>query len=118
MILLTGRHSNRQEDSHPSLSAKELTTDLLIRYGFQILGALVILGVGLLLARYVGNLTGRWLERRALEPPVRSLMVKTVRVVVLIFTLVVALDKFGFQVAPRTRGASMPWLTCSRLGSC
>src|SRR5882672_705386 len=87
-----------------SLSAKQLTTDLLIRYGFQILGALVILGVGLLLARYVGNLTGRWLERRSLEPPVRSLMVKTVRVVVLIFTLVVALDKFGFQVAPAGGG--------------
>jgi hypothetical protein len=27
----------------PTLSAKELTTDLLIRYGFQIVGALVIL---------------------------------------------------------------------------
>ena len=53
-----------------SLSARELTIDLLIRYGFQILGALVVLGAGLLLAHYVGNLTGRWLERRALEPPV------------------------------------------------
>ena len=94
----------------PSLSAKELTTDLLIRYGFQILGALVILGVGLLLARYVGNLTGRWLERRSLEPPVRSLMVKTVRVVVLIFTLVVALDKFGFQVAPLVAGIGVAGL--------
>lgn len=94
----------------PSLSAKELTTDLLIRYGFQILGALVILGVGLVLARYVGNLTGRWLERRALEPPVRSLLVKTVRVVVLIFTLVVALDKFGFQVAPLVAGIGVAGL--------
>jgi small conductance mechanosensitive channel len=94
----------------PSLSAKELTTDLLIRYGFQILGALLILGVGLILARYVGNLTGRWLERRALEPPVRSLMVKTVRVVVLIFTLVVALDKFGFQVAPLVAGIGVAGL--------
>lgn len=94
----------------PSLSAKELTTDLLIRYGFQILGALAILGVGLMLARYVGNLTGRWLERRALEPPVRSLMVKTVRVVVLIFTLVVALDKFGFQVAPLVAGIGVAGL--------
>lgn len=94
----------------PSLSAKELTTDLLIRYGFQILGALVILGVGLILARYVGNLTGRWLERRSLEPPVRSLMVKTVRVVVLIFTLVVALDKFGFQVAPLVAGIGVAGL--------
>ena len=94
----------------PSLSAKELTTDLLIRYGFQILGALVILGVGLVLARYVGNLTGRWLERRALEPSVRSLLVKTVRVVVLIFTLVVALDKFGFQVAPLVAGIGVAGL--------
>ena len=31
----------------PVVSVKDLTTDLLIRYGFQILGALVILGVGL-----------------------------------------------------------------------
>jgi hypothetical protein len=54
-----------------SLSARELTIDLLIRYGFQILGALVVLGAGLLLARYVGNLTGRWLERRARGPPSR-----------------------------------------------
>src|SRR5713101_8248508 len=88
----------------PAVSVKDLTTDLLIRYGFQILGALVILGVGLLLARWVGNLMGQWLERRNLEPPVRSLMVRTVRVVVLIFTLVVALDKFGFQVAPLVAG--------------
>ena len=92
------------------LSVKELTTDLLIRYGFQILGALVILGVGLLLARWVGNLMGQWLERRHLEPPVRSLMVKTVRVVVLIFTLVVALDKFGFQVAPLVAGIGVAGL--------
>ena len=70
----------------PVVSVKDLTTDLLIRYGFQILGALVIVGVGLLLARWVGNLMGQWLERRNLEPPVRSLMVKAVRVVVLIPT--------------------------------
>ena len=94
----------------PLVSVKDLTTDLLIRYGFQILGALVILGVGLLLARWVGNLIGQWLERRHLEPPVRSLMVKTVRIVVLIFTLVVALDKFGFQVAPLVAGIGVAGL--------
>ena len=94
----------------PTLSAKEITTDLMIRYGFQILGALVILGVGLLIARWVGNLLGQWLERRAMEPPVRSLMVKAARVVVLIFTLVVALDKFGFQVAPLVAGIGVAGL--------
>ena len=94
----------------PSVSVKDLTTDLLIRYGFQILGALVILGVGLLLARWVGNLMGQWLERRNLEPPVRILMVRAVRLVVLMFTLVVALDKFGFQVAPLVAGIGVAGL--------
>ena len=94
----------------PSVSVKALTTDLLIRYGFQILGAFVILGVGLLLARRVGNLMGQWLERRNLEPPVRILMVRAVRLVVLMFTLVVALDKFGFQVAPLVAGLGVAGL--------
>ncbi len=65
-----------------SLSAKDLTLDLAIRYGFQVLGALVILGVGLLLARWVGNLLDGWLEKRALEPPARTLMVRVTRITV------------------------------------
>jgi small conductance mechanosensitive channel len=92
------------------LSAKEVTMDLLIRYGFQVLGALVILVVGALLARWVGNTTGKWLETRRMEPPVRTLIVRVVRVVVLVFTLVVALDKFGFQVAPLVAGIGVAGL--------
>jgi small conductance mechanosensitive channel len=92
------------------VSAKELTVDLLIRYGFQLLGALVILTAGLLLARWVGNATGKWLETRTMEPPVRTLIVRVVRVIVLIFTLVVALDKFGFQIAPLVAGIGVAGL--------
>jgi len=88
----------------PDFSAKAVTIDLMVRYGFQLLGAIVILAVGLLLARWIGSLTARALERKALEPPVRLLMVRTVKVVVLVFTLVIALDKFGFQVAPLVAG--------------
>ena len=92
------------------LSAKEVTTDLLIRYGFQLLGALVVLVAGALLARWVGNTTGKWLETRRMEPPVRTLIVRVVRVVVLVFTLVVALDKFGFQIAPLVAGIGVAGL--------
>ena len=93
-----------------SLSAKDLTLDLAIRYGFQVLGALVIVGVGLLLARWVGNLFDGWLAKRALEPPARKLMVRVVRVIVMVFTLVVALDKFGFQIAPLVAGIGVAGL--------
>jgi small conductance mechanosensitive channel len=93
-----------------SISAKDLTFDLALRYGFQVLGALVILGVGLLMARWVGNLAENWLQKRALEPPARKLMVRVVRIVVLVFTLVVALDKFGFQIAPLVAGIGVAGL--------
>jgi small conductance mechanosensitive channel len=93
-----------------NLSAKDLTLDLAIRYGFQVLGALVIVGVGLLLARWVGTLLDGWLKKRALEPPARKLMVRMVRIVVMVFTLVVALDKFGFQIAPLVAGIGVAGL--------
>ena len=92
------------------LSAKEVTMDLLIRYGFQLLGAVVVLVAGALLARWVGNTTGKWLETRRMEPPVRTLIVRVVRVVVMVFTLVVALDKFGFQIAPLVAGIGVAGL--------
>ncbi|MBI2527113.1 MAG: mechanosensitive ion channel [Candidatus Rokubacteria bacterium] len=92
------------------MTAREITIDLAIRYGFQLLGALVILAVGWLVARWVGNLTGRWLEQRRMEPPARKLLVHLVRIVVLVFAMVVALDKFGFQVAPLVAGIGVAGL--------
>ncbi len=92
------------------MSPKDLTLDLAIRYGFQVFGAIVILTVGGLLARWIGNITRRWLERQQMEPPVRLLIVRTVRVVVLLFTLVVSLDKFGVQVAPLIAGIGVAGL--------
>ena len=56
------------------MTAKDITLDLIIRYGFQILGALIILIVGVLLARWIGNLTNRGLEARVKEPPMRLLI--------------------------------------------
>jgi small-conductance mechanosensitive channel len=38
---------------------KELTMDLLLRYGFQVLGAIVILVVGFLVARWLGGLADK-----------------------------------------------------------
>jgi small conductance mechanosensitive channel len=87
-----------------AMTAKQVSIDLAVRYGFQVLGALVIVLVGVLLARWVGNMVARRLAKTTLEPPVRTLVVRAVRIVVIMFTIVVALDKFGFQVAPLVAG--------------
>src|SRR5689334_6886670 len=82
------------------MSPTDLTLDLIIRYGFQVLGAVIILALGALTARWVGNWSDRRLERYVKEPPMRILMVRIVRVLILMMALLIALDKFGFQVAP------------------
>jgi small conductance mechanosensitive channel len=82
------------------MSAKDITLDLVIRYGFQVLGAIIILAVGVLVARWVGNISDRRLEAYVKDPPMRKLLVRVIRLSVIVLTLLVALDKFGFQIAP------------------
>jgi len=82
------------------MTVKEMTLDLIIRYGFQVVGAIIILIVGVLLARWIGNASDRWLTSRVKEPPMRLLMVRAIRILVILLTLLIALDKFGFQIAP------------------
>src|SRR5262249_5629041 len=93
-----------------SMPAKQLIVDLAIRYGFEVLGAFVIMGAGVLLAWWIGTLTERPLERWNLEPPMRQLIVRVVRIIVLLFAVVVALDKFGFQIAPLVAGIGVAGL--------
>jgi small conductance mechanosensitive channel len=91
-------------------SARDLILDLVIRYGFQVLGALVILTAGFVVAHWIGRLTDQWLQRQTMEPPMRKLTVRVVRAVVLLFALIVALDKFGFQIAPLVAGIGVAGL--------
>lgn len=83
-----------------AMSAKDMTLELIIRYGFQVLGAIVILTLGVLAASWVGKLTDRWLEPHVRDRPTRTLLVRVLRLIVVLLTLLVALDKFGFQIAP------------------
>jgi small conductance mechanosensitive channel len=92
------------------MPVQELVLDLIVRYGFQVLGAIVILVVGFLVSWWVGSAVERPLTRMALEPPMRRLVVRVVRIVVLLFALVIALDKFGFQIAPLVAGIGVAGL--------
>ena len=90
--------------------AKELVVDLVIRYGFQVLGALVILAGGAILGRWLGRVIDQRLQARSMEPPMRLLIVRVLRIVVMLFAVVVALDKFGFQIAPLVAGIGVAGL--------
>jgi len=92
------------------MQVQDMVLDLAIRYGFQVLGALVVLTAGGLVARWLGQTIDRRLQKQAMEPPMRLLIVRVLKVVIMLFAVVVALDKFGFQIAPLVAGIGVAGL--------
>jgi small conductance mechanosensitive channel len=73
-------------------------------YGFKIVGAVIILTLGGLAARWIGKVTDDWLTKKHVEPPIRTLAVRVLRLLVFALAAVLALDKFGVQTAPLIAG--------------
>jgi small conductance mechanosensitive channel len=75
-----------------------------IEHGMQILTGIGILVAGLFCARWTGNAAQRWLEKHKLEPQIRQLFTKLVRLVVFVLFAVVALGQMGVQITPLLAG--------------
>jgi small conductance mechanosensitive channel len=86
---------------------KNKAVDFLTDYGFQIVGALIMLAIGLIIAWWIGRVLGEWLEKKRVEPPIRMLVVRVIRLLVFGLTLVFALDKCGVPIAPMIAGISV-----------
>lgn len=83
---------------------KSTVIDLAIRFGPKVLAAILILTIGVLVSRWLG----RWVERALLhfelEPPVRLLLSRVVRVLVFALFLIMALQNLGVELLPLIAG--------------
>jgi small conductance mechanosensitive channel len=61
----------------------------------------------------VGRLIARWLERTAIELHLQRLLVRIGKALVLLFTLILALDKFGVQVTSLVASISVAGVAAS-----
>jgi small conductance mechanosensitive channel len=86
------------------MSIKDAVMALLIQYGFQVLGGLLILAGGLYVTQWMGKLTDRQLLKLDLEPQIRRLLGRLARALMLLLTLLVVLQQFGIQVLPFIAG--------------
>jgi small conductance mechanosensitive channel len=82
-------------------------TDMALRFGPKLFVALLILAAGLMAGRWVAQATERALHRWALEPPVRQLLVRLVRVLVLGLFAIVALQNLGVELLPLIAGVGV-----------
>ncbi len=84
-----------------------LVTDLLVRYSFQVLAALAILVAGFVCAQWAGRVIDRSLRKTQIEAHLQRLMLRAGKALVLAFTVILALDKFGVQVTALVAGISV-----------
>jgi small conductance mechanosensitive channel len=84
--------------------AKQKIVDLSLEFGPKALAALVILVIGFFVARWVASIMERWLARLELEPPVRQLILRLLRVLVMGLFLVLALQNLGVELLPLITG--------------
>jgi small conductance mechanosensitive channel len=92
-------------------SAAPAWQDKLIEYVISHSGALVsalaVVVVGFIVAGWLGKLINRWLERKAMEPPMRKLLVRVVRLLIFALALVVALGTAGMDVTALIAGVGV-----------
>jgi small conductance mechanosensitive channel len=78
--------------------------DMGFKFGPKVLAALVILAAGWAAGGWTARGSRRMLERLRLEPPVRSLLEKTIRVLVLGLFAILALQNLGIELLPLIAG--------------
>lgn len=70
----------------------------------KLVGAGIILVAGIVVAVQVGKMIQRWLGKKDLEPPVRILIVRVVRLLIMGMTLMLVAAKVGVDMAPLIAG--------------
>src|ERR1051326_3617339 len=86
---------------------KDKILDFVLLHGPALLGALVMLAAGWMVAGWVRRLTEKALERRQFEPPVRMLFERIIQLLVVGLSAIVALDTLGFRMTTIIAGLSV-----------
>ena len=83
---------------------QDVVTSLAMEYGPRLLSAVLILVIGYVVMQWAAKLTARGLTRFTLEPPIRVLIVRVVRLLVFVLFLIMALQNLGIELLPLIAG--------------
>jgi small conductance mechanosensitive channel len=93
--------------SASGVRSPELTDRIIlyfVEHGMQILTAIVLMGVGVLLAQWLGNIVKRWLRKKAFDEPVSTLIARVLKLLIIAFVGIMALGQMGIQITPLIAG--------------
>ena len=77
-----------------------LAMDFFVNYSFQVVGAILILVLGWIAARFAGSFLLRFLERKEFDITLSRFFVSALKITIFVFAFIIALGKFGITIAP------------------
>ena len=86
---------------------KDTIAKYLAEKGFSLLGAMLVTIVGLFVAHWAGKLMFNWLSRRQMEPPLRMLLTRVAKLLIIALAMLIAVGTLGFQIMPLVAGLSV-----------
>ena len=80
--------------------------EYLVKYGFQVLGGLIILFIGWKIANWAAGLFVKFGEKKHFDVTLTGFVANIIKWAILIFVLLMALEKFGVTINPLIAAAS------------
>jgi small conductance mechanosensitive channel len=84
--------------------AQRVIIDLAIQFGPKVLVAIAIIIAGFYIGRWAGRITDGGLQKFNLDEPVRQLLVRIVRIIILALFAIMALQNLGVELLPLIAG--------------
>ncbi len=85
----------------------DIAMEFVVKYSFQAVGGFIVLILGWMASQYLGGVVHRLLERKKVDVTVHKFVVSAVKLLIMTFALIVALGKFGIEIAPLIAGLSV-----------
>jgi small conductance mechanosensitive channel len=89
-----------QDELKAAQKVINLIIDFFVNYSFQVVGAIVILVVGILVARAMASFLMKLFERKKLDVTLSKFTSAAAKATILGFAIIIALGKFGITIAP------------------
>jgi len=85
----------------------DMITAFVVKYSFQVLGGIIVLVVGWMVGKYLSDLLSNLLAKKNVDVTVTKFLAGTVKLAVMAFAVIVAMGKFGIEIAPLIAGISV-----------
>ncbi|OIO71922.1 MAG: mechanosensitive ion channel protein MscS [Zetaproteobacteria bacterium CG_4_9_14_3_um_filter_49_83] len=89
-----------EQELQQAQEAYKLITEFFVTYSFQILGALIILAIGIIVAKKVSQLVLNICTNKGLDITLSRFISSTAKIIIIVMVAIIALGKIGISVTP------------------